>query len=191
MVELPERAPDGLMDAEGVRVLDERGKEQLERVPRLAAGRQVARERQTRPPVLRILLDQAPAERREALRVPGPHGQRFERSKARYARSGARSISFSQMAAASRSLFCASAHVAEIEVGGHGPAVEVDRGFEAADGLSVVLAAHRLAPDLVLEEGENGLALRPGLACRRSSTAAAACRRPRSTDAAPRGASAG
>ena len=41
MAKLDERAPDRLVDAERVRILNERGEEQLERVVRLAAGRQM------------------------------------------------------------------------------------------------------------------------------------------------------
>ena len=41
-MQLAERAPDGLVDAERVRVLHERGEEQIERLARLAAGGEVA-----------------------------------------------------------------------------------------------------------------------------------------------------
>src|SRR5436309_1834441 len=58
MVELTERAPDRLVDAQRVRVLDERGEEQIQRVARLSAGRQMARQRKARAPVLGVLLDQ-------------------------------------------------------------------------------------------------------------------------------------
>src|SRR5262245_22934312 len=67
MMELAERAPDRLVDAERVRVLDERRKEQIQRIARMSAGREVAREREPRAPVLRVLLDEAPAQTREAL----------------------------------------------------------------------------------------------------------------------------
>ena len=43
MAELPEGAPDRLVDAERVRVLHQRGEQQVERFARLARGRQVAR----------------------------------------------------------------------------------------------------------------------------------------------------
>ena len=46
--ELSERAPDCLVNAERVRILHERREEQIERVVRPPARRQVPRERQTR-----------------------------------------------------------------------------------------------------------------------------------------------
>src|SRR5262249_22608533 len=67
MVKLAERSPDCLVNAESVRIRNERGKQQIERVARLAAGREVARQREPRTPVLRVVLDQAAAETREAL----------------------------------------------------------------------------------------------------------------------------
>src|SRR6266566_4222533 len=42
MAKLDESAPDRLVDAERVRILNERGEEQLERVVRLTAGRQMS-----------------------------------------------------------------------------------------------------------------------------------------------------
>jgi hypothetical protein len=42
VVKLAEGSPDGLVDAERMRVLHERGEEQIERVLRMSARRQVA-----------------------------------------------------------------------------------------------------------------------------------------------------
>src|SRR5204862_6909276 len=46
MMQLRERAPDRLMDAERVWILHQRGEQQVERFARAAARRQMARERQ-------------------------------------------------------------------------------------------------------------------------------------------------
>ena len=192
MAELAERAPDGLVNAERVRVLHERGEEQVERFLRLPAGGEMARQREPRAPVLRVVFDEPPAESREALRAParGRPALRADRrpdrrDPARPARASPRSP------AASFSLPCGDAHVAEVQVGRHGARVEIDGALEAAARLGVVLAAHRLEADLVLEERENGLALRLASRWRPAWSAAAACRTPRSTGAALRAASAG
>ena len=64
------------------------------------------------------------------------------------------------MLAASFSLPSDDAHVAEVEIRRHRPGVEIDGALEAPGRFGQVLAAHRLEPDLVLEERQNGLALR-------------------------------
>src|SRR5262245_60261056 len=74
MPEMTEGAPDRLMDAEGVRILDERRKQELQRLLRPAARREMPRQRQARPPVLCVFFDQAPAEVRKSIGVAGPHG---------------------------------------------------------------------------------------------------------------------
>ena len=61
MLQCGKRAPDGLMNAERVRILHERGKQELEPVVMAAAGNQVARERKPRAPVLRVVVDDPPA----------------------------------------------------------------------------------------------------------------------------------
>jgi hypothetical protein len=53
VAEQTERPPDGLMNAERVRVLYERGEEELEGFLRLPAGGEVSRQRQPGTPVLR------------------------------------------------------------------------------------------------------------------------------------------
>ena len=78
VVELAERAPDRLVDAERVRVLHERGEQQVERLARLAAAGQMPRQRETRAPVLRVLFDQAAAQAREAIGVAGADRERLE-----------------------------------------------------------------------------------------------------------------
>ena len=57
-----QRVPDCLVDREGVRVVLERVEEQLQRLRRLAGGRQVAGERRPRAPFARRRRDQPPAE---------------------------------------------------------------------------------------------------------------------------------
>ena len=78
VMKLTERAPDGLMDAQRVRVLHQRCELQVERLARAPAGRQVARQCQTGTPVLRILVDQPAAQAREPFRRPRPDRERFE-----------------------------------------------------------------------------------------------------------------
>src|SRR5262245_46639976 len=78
MVELAERAPDGLMNAERVRILNERNEEQVQRLARLPTGGEMPRQRQARSPVLRVLLDEPSAEARKALGIAGPTRQRLE-----------------------------------------------------------------------------------------------------------------
>src|SRR5207247_2824476 len=78
VTELAERAPDRLMDAAGVRVLDERCEEQIQRVARPLAGREVPRQRESRAPVLGVLVDEALAEPREAVGRSRADGERFQ-----------------------------------------------------------------------------------------------------------------
>src|SRR5207245_1088117 len=78
MMQLSERPPDRLVDAERVRVLDEGGKEQVERFAWVAAAGQMAREGEPCAPVLRILVDQPPAQTREPLRAAGAERERLE-----------------------------------------------------------------------------------------------------------------
>ena len=68
MTELTERAPDRLVNAQGMRVLHEGGKQEVERLVRSSACRQVARQRQSGAPVLWVVVDQLPAETRETFR---------------------------------------------------------------------------------------------------------------------------
>src|SRR5689334_2109858 len=42
MMQLTERAPDRLVDAERMRILDQRGEQQVERLARLTGGREMA-----------------------------------------------------------------------------------------------------------------------------------------------------
>ena len=105
---------------ERVRVLHERGEQQLERVARPAAARRdgaPARAARASPAGSRR---SAAGTAREALRRCRLRDtQRFEPSNARYARSGATSISRSQIADGFALVALRDAHVAEIQVRGH------------------------------------------------------------------------
>src|SRR5262245_50032157 len=68
MTELTERAPDGLVNTQRMRVLHESRKQEVERLMRSSACRQVPRQRQAGAPVLWVVVDQLPAEPREAFR---------------------------------------------------------------------------------------------------------------------------
>src|SRR5881628_737733 len=78
VTELAERAPDRLMDAERVWILYERREEQIQRVARPAAGREVPRQREPRAPVLGVLVDETLAEPREAVGRSRADGERFQ-----------------------------------------------------------------------------------------------------------------
>ena len=135
MAQLAERAPDRLMDAERVRILHERGEQQVERLVRPAAGREVARQRQPRAPVLRVVVDQPPAEPREPLRDAGADRQRFEPIERQV---GAVGRDVDQLLPDRRGLLLVAlrhAHVAEVQIRRHGARVEIDGALEAADRL--------------------------------------------------------
>ena len=133
MVQLPERAPDRLMDAQRVRVLDERGELEVERFAGPAAGREMTRQRQPRAPVLRVVVDQPPAEAREPLRRSGPDRQRLEPIEREV---GAIRRDVNQLLPDRGGLALVAlqhADVAEIQVGRDRPGVEVDRALESPD----------------------------------------------------------
>ena len=50
-----------------------------------------------------------------------------------------------------------NAHITEIQVGGYGPAVQVDGAIEATDRLRIILPSYRLEANLVLEKRQNRL----------------------------------
>src|SRR6266446_6072771 len=75
MMDLSEGVPDRLMDAEGVRILDERREKQIERFLRMLAGGQMTRQRQPRAPVLGVVVDEPPAQAREPFRGAGSRRQ--------------------------------------------------------------------------------------------------------------------
>src|SRR5262249_7429596 len=62
MPQLSERAPDGLMNTEGMRILNECGEEKFQRFLRTAVGREMARQRQSRAPILRGFFDHTPTQ---------------------------------------------------------------------------------------------------------------------------------
>ena len=78
MPEMPEGAPDGLVNTERMRILDERGKEELQRLLRTATRREMSRQREPRAPILRGFLDDPPAQMRESIWRAGSHRERFE-----------------------------------------------------------------------------------------------------------------
>src|SRR5712692_10420293 len=78
MMDLSEGMPDRLMDAEGVRILDERREKQIERFLRMLAGGQMTRQRQSRARVLRVVVDEPPAQACEPFRVAGSRRQRLQ-----------------------------------------------------------------------------------------------------------------
>ena len=193
MVQLAERAPDRLVDAERVRVLHERGEQQVERFVRLAArrpGGATAPAARASPAGSRRSAGGTDAVKRSGVAGADRRAPRADRTPGRRGRARPRSA-FPRSPPPRCSLPCGDADVAEIQVRRHGARVEIDRRLEAPDRLGVVLPAHRLEADLVFEKRENRLVLRPRVDRRPASTAAGACRRPRSTGAAPRAASAG
>jgi len=78
MAKLGKRPPDRLVNAQRVRVLNERGKEKIQRFLRMSALREVAREGEPRTPILRILFDEPPAETGKPFRIAGSLRQRVE-----------------------------------------------------------------------------------------------------------------
>ena len=92
-----QHAPDLLVDGQAVRIVGQRVEQQVECGAVLARRRQVARQRQARAPVLRVLRDEPLAQRHEPpRRRPADAYARSRRSNARYARSGAARVSCSQ-----------------------------------------------------------------------------------------------
>ena len=73
--QLSQRAPDGLMDAKRVWILHQRREQELERVMRMAARRQMPGQGKAGAPVLRVVVDQAAAQLRESVRRSGARKQ--------------------------------------------------------------------------------------------------------------------
>jgi hypothetical protein len=99
MPELAEGTPDGLVNAERVRVLDQRGEEQVERFLRPPARREVAGQGEPGAPVLRIVADKALASRVNPLRTAAHHRE-LRGGRTRGRRDGRDRTSVSQIAAA-------------------------------------------------------------------------------------------
>ena len=163
VMELTERAPDGLVDAERVGVLHERGEQQIKGFARMRAGCQVPGQCESGAPVLRVVADEAAAEPREPFGRGGPDRQGFE-SIEREIRTVRSDRDQPFLGVRGGGVLCLqNAHVAQVQIRRHRTLVEVNRSLEPADGFGVVHPAHGLEPDLVLEKRENGLVLRPSL----------------------------
>src|SRR5439155_10671770 len=78
MVERGQRAPDRLVDAQRVWILNERGEQQVQGVRWPAACGEVTGQREPRAPVLRSVVDEPAAESCEPIRIAGTDGQRLE-----------------------------------------------------------------------------------------------------------------
>src|SRR5438477_11912388 len=126
MMELSERAPNRLMDAQRVRVLHERGKQEVERVARPAAGGEVARQRETRAPVVRRFVDEPLAQTRETLGLSGADRQRLETIEGEVG-TVPRDVDQLLPDRGGRPFVALQhAHVAEVQVRGYGPRIEID-----------------------------------------------------------------
>src|SRR5215470_19449165 len=129
-------------------ILDERRKEQLERFAWRAARSEVARESQAGPPVLRVLVDEKPAQASETLRRSRSHRQRLQPIEGQV---GSIRCDLNQLVPDRRGrsfIALQDTDVPEIEIGRHRSCVEVDSAFETADRLHVITPAHRLEADL-------------------------------------------
>ncbi len=139
MAQLAERTPDRLVNAERVRVLDERGEQEVQRLVRPSTRDEMARERKPGAPVVRRFLDQSAAELGKPVRVARSHGQCFEAIE-RQVRSircdldqclpDPRRLSFVALS---------DTNVAQIQVRRYCPAVEIDRCLVTANRLRVIL----------------------------------------------------
>src|SRR2546428_928974 len=124
----------------------------------------MAREREARAPILRVVLDEPAAQPREAIGVAGAHGERFEALEREIGAVG-RDLEDALPDRGRVSLVALrDADVAEIQIRGHRTRVEVDGGFESPRGFGVFLPAHRLEADLVFKERQNRLVLGPWIA---------------------------
>src|SRR5580765_776637 len=151
------------MDAERVRILYERGEEQLERVLWMSSSGEMPRQRETRAPILRSLVDQPAAEIREALGRTGADRDLLESVEREVRAVGGDVDHPLPNLHGFLILALRDADVAEIEVRRHGSRIETDRAFETAGRLRIILAPQRLESDLVLQKRENRLILRLGV----------------------------
>src|SRR5262245_47733649 len=78
VVQLAERPPDRLVDTQRVRILHERGEQEIERLAWLVRRGEMLGQCEPRAPVLRALVDQPPAQTREPIGVSGTAGERLE-----------------------------------------------------------------------------------------------------------------
>ena len=137
MVKLAERAPDRLVDAERVRVLDQRGEQQVERLA--AAGRSAARWRDRASRARQSCGLSSIRRRHRRVNRSGcrlADRERFEPVEREVGAIG-RDLApaFPRSPRRRCSLPCGHAHVAEVEVGRHRARVEIDRALEAARSL--------------------------------------------------------